>query len=123
MKVLNFILAGMFFLFALVQYNDPDPFIWILIYSYAAILCFLAGINKYYKKLLLSGIIISIIWSLTLAASILIAFKNHGINSLYSFGMIKGNEVEEARESLGLLIVAAVLFWKFLEGKKKNLLT
>ena len=33
MRIVNFILAIMFLLFAFVQINDPDPVIWILIYG------------------------------------------------------------------------------------------
>lgn len=120
MRITNFLLSGMFFLFAFVQLNDPDPILWVAIYSYAAILCLLAGFGKFYKILLISGIVISLVWSMTLAESIFIAFKNYGVGSLFSFSMIKDAEVEEARESLGLVIVFGILFWKYLEGKKKN---
>ncbi|MBP9887633.1 MAG: transmembrane 220 family protein [Leptospiraceae bacterium] len=119
MRITNFILSFMFLLFAAVQYNDPDPLIWICIYTYAAIMCLLAGLGKYYKILLIAGILFSFVWAITLAASIFLAFKNYGAGSLFSFSMIKDTEVEEARESLGLIIVSAVLLWKFWEGKRK----
>lgn len=122
MRITNFLLSGMFFLFAFVQLNDPDPILWVAIYSYAAILCLLAGFEKYYKVLLVAGILVSFVWAMTLVSSILISFKNYGAGSLFSFSMIKDNEVEEARESLGLLIVCSVLIWKYFEGNKKNIL-
>ncbi len=108
----------MFLLFAGVQYNDPDPLIWILIYFFAATICFLAARGKYYDKIILLGIVISLIWSMTLVASILAAISQYGAGSIFSPSMIKDNEVEEARESLGLLIVFVVLVWKYREAKK-----
>jgi hypothetical protein len=118
MRIVNFILFVMFLLFAAVQYNDPDPLIWILVYCYAAITCLLAGFKKYYDSATILGFTITIVWAITLAASILVALKNYGSGSIFSFSMIKDNEVEEARESLGLFIVAAVLLWKYFEGRK-----
>ena len=38
MKKLNIIFAVVFALFAILQYNDPDPYLWIPIYGYAAII-------------------------------------------------------------------------------------
>ncbi|HYI78522.1 MAG TPA: transmembrane 220 family protein, partial [Chryseolinea sp.] len=37
MRIVNFILAVLFLLFAFVQINDPDPVIWILIYGAMAV--------------------------------------------------------------------------------------
>ena len=108
MPITNYILAILFLFFAAVQYNDPDPIIWISIYSYASLMCFLAAKGKYYKAFLMAGI----------AASILVALNGYGASPIFSLSMVKNREVEEARESLGLLIVFAVLTWKYFEAKK-----
>ena len=47
MKKLNIIFAVVFALFAILQYNDPDPYLWIPIYGYAAIICIMNATNKY----------------------------------------------------------------------------
>ncbi len=113
----------MFILFAVVQYNDPDPLIWILIYCFAAAICFLAARGKYYDKVILAGVFVSFIWSMTLVASILVALNQYGVGSIFSPSMIKDKEVEEARESMGLLIVFAILVWKYFEAKKSMTIT
>ncbi len=41
-KSLALIFALLFVLFAAFQYNDPDPQVWIPIYGFAAIACFMA---------------------------------------------------------------------------------
>ncbi|HNN80711.1 MAG TPA: transmembrane 220 family protein [Leptospiraceae bacterium] len=116
-RIINFIL---FTLFALVQYNDPDPYIWIMIYSYTAILCLLASFRKYYKYLYIAGAVISVLWSLSLFQSIFFAIKEFGANPIFSINMVKEKNVEEARESLGLLIVFLVMIWKYYEAKKHS---
>lgn len=41
-KVLALIFALLFVLFAALQYNDPDPQVWIPIYGFAAMACLMA---------------------------------------------------------------------------------
>jgi hypothetical protein len=41
MKTFNYIFGAIFILFALLQINDPDPYLWIPIYGYASLICFL----------------------------------------------------------------------------------
>ena len=55
-KISNLIFAIIFILFAGLQYNDPDPVLWISIYLYAVIICFMAYRNNFYPKLCLLGI-------------------------------------------------------------------
>jgi hypothetical protein len=57
MKIFNVVFCILFILFAAVQYNDPDPYIWIPIYLYAAVLCWLAFRNKYFPSAYLLGIV------------------------------------------------------------------
>ncbi len=47
MRVLNFIMMAMFLLAAAVQYNDPDPMRWIVLYGIAAAMSGLAMFNQY----------------------------------------------------------------------------
>src|SRR5687768_16158955 len=58
MKVFNLIFCLLFVFSAALQYNDPDPYIWIPIYLFGAILCWLAFRGKYFPKLYLFGIIV-----------------------------------------------------------------
>jgi len=98
------VLMGFVFLFgAAVQYNDPDPIPWILVYLAAAVLSFRA-----YRSappwgpaaLLAAG---ALVWAVVIAlgldpAALRRMFGEFGMASL---------EIEEAREALGLLIIAA----------------
>jgi hypothetical protein len=56
MKIFNIFFCIVFILFAAVQYNDPDPYVWMPIYLYAAVLCWFAFRNKFYPIAYLIGI-------------------------------------------------------------------
>src|SRR6187200_1977789 len=58
MKIFNLIFVVLFVIFAALQYNDPDPYIWMPIYLYSAYFCYQASKQKYYPKAYLWGIII-----------------------------------------------------------------
>jgi hypothetical protein len=46
MRIVNFLLAIMFMVFAFVQINDPDPVIWILIYGIMAVFSIMAIFDR-----------------------------------------------------------------------------
>lgn len=58
MKVLNILFIVLFVLSAALQYNDPDPYIWMPIYLYGALLCFLAVKRRYNPVLYITGLLI-----------------------------------------------------------------
>ncbi|WP_431198932.1 transmembrane 220 family protein [Mucilaginibacter sp. P25] len=43
MKIFNIIWVVLFVTFAGLQYNDPDPYLWMPIYLYCAWFCYLAA--------------------------------------------------------------------------------
>jgi hypothetical protein len=79
MKVFNILFSLLFLIFAGLQYNDPDPYIWIPIYLYAAALCWLAFRNKFYPAAYLFGIAIYAAYALYLFDGVLIDSKNNPI--------------------------------------------
>ena len=66
MKILNFLLALVFMVFAFMKINDPQPIPWILMYGAMAVICIMAMFKVYYKWL----IIILIVPILYYAASV-----------------------------------------------------
>jgi hypothetical protein len=102
MKYLYLVFAVMFLLFAIVQLNDPDPYIWFPLYAYGSVVSLLL----YFKKL--NNIILP-----------LIAFVIYIINAIIWWpqtfkGMentmtIMKPEIEQARETGGMLISAAIM--------------
>ncbi len=57
MKLFNLLFCLLFIISAGLQYNDPDPYVWIPIYGYGAVLCWLAFRGKYYSRACLAGIL------------------------------------------------------------------
>ena len=94
------------FLFSVVvQFNDPDPARWILIYGLACVACLLAIAGRIHWVFSTAVGIMALTWALTLASNVLgkVAFKE-----LFEAFEMKDERVEVAREFGGLLIVA---FW------------
>jgi hypothetical protein len=121
MKALNIILAVLFVVCAALQYNDPDPYIWVPIYLYAAYLCGLAGRNKFYPKAYWLGIIVY------LAYAVYLFFDNNGVLSWATehhaeniAATMKAEKpwIEETREFGGLVMVFAALLMNLLYSRK-----
>ena len=122
MRILNLILSILFVLFAALQYNDPDPWIWIPIYVYAATLCFLAYQGKQYKKALIAGILVCLAYAVYLFLDkdgVLSWARDHEAESLVQTMKATKPWIEESREFGGLLIVLLALGMNYLRTGKK----
>ena len=122
MKVFNLIFCLLFLFSAGLQYNDPDPYIWILIYLYGAVLCWLAFRNQFYPKLYLLGIIICGTYAIYLFFAkdgVLDWIQKHNAENIA--GSMKATKpwIEETREFFGLLILIIVLLVNYFYSKKR----
>jgi hypothetical protein len=121
MKFLHGFLALMFLAFAALQFNDPDPALWILIYVAMAFICVMAIFNVYSKTamgILAVGYIAYCIF-LWPGVSEWLAQQNKGV--LFDDVMkMEHLYIEESREFLGLVICLVVLaFYGILALRKK----
>ena len=122
LKLFNIFFCIVFILFAAVQYNDPDPYIWIPIYLYTAILCWLAFRNKYFPGAYLLGVAVYAIYAV---------YKFFDQNGVWDWmtkhhvtniaGTMKAEQpwIEETREFFGLVILIVVLLIDYLYSKRK----
>ena len=122
LKLFNIFFCIVFILFAAVQYNDPDPYIWMPIYLYTAILCWLAFRNKYFPGAYLLGI------AVYAAYAIYKFFDQNGVwdwmtkhHATNIAGTMKAEQpwIEETREFFGLVILIVVLLIDYLHAKRK----
>jgi hypothetical protein len=123
MKAFNIIFAILFVLFAALQYNDPDPYIWMPIYLYAAVLCWQAFKGKYYPKAYLIGILIYAIYAIYLVFTkdgVIDWIEKHNAEGITKTMHAEKPWIEDAREFLGLLILIVVLLIDFLYAKKRR---
>ena len=100
-KFLGGVFAILFLISAVLQYNDPDPLLWIAIYGIATIVTLGFLFNK------VSYMVPAFVGLLGVIGFFLIfpeKFEGFAIGN----GDIKN--IEEAREAFGLLIIAIVMF-------------
>lgn len=101
-KVLSAVFALLFVWAAILQYNDPDPLLWYFIYGIAALLSFLFAIQK---LPLLLPVVVSFVY--LFGAYVFWPDEFEGV----TIGAGNINNIEHARESLGLLIMALVMLF------------
>jgi len=123
MKIFNIFFCFAFILFAALQYNDPDPYLWVPIYLYTAVLCWLAARNKFYPKAYIAGIIVYTayaIYKIFDANGLLDWITLHNAENIAETMKAEKPWVEESREFFGLLILLIVLVIDYLYAKKKH---
>lgn len=112
MKIINIVLTVLFALFALFQFNDPDALLWILLYSYVAVMSALAIFKKYSLPLLIMGIAIFALYFVYLAPSIA-EWAASGEDLMNKMSDAKPF-IEQAREAGGLLLGLLTLIFHLL---------
>ncbi len=126
MKAFNIIFCILFVLSAALQYNDPDPYIWMPIYLYGAVLCYLAARKKFYPKAYVGGIMVYTLFAVYLffdkTGVLDWAQEHHGENIAQTMKATKP-WIEETREFFGLVILIAVLLIDWIYFKRKKLST
>ena len=111
LKTFN-VLSGLIFLAcAALQWNDPDPLLWITLYVLAAISCALvfANINaaKFHIGLVVAYVIYAIYLFMT-EDGVLSWMLDHQFESLTRSMMASAPWIENTREFGGLMIMAVV---------------
>ncbi len=109
-KVSAIIWALVFILFAFYQSNDPDAMIWMLIYGAAALLSVLVFLNKITRPVLYIAMFAFLIGAWLL-------WPDHFEGLFLREDGSYTPAIEEARESLGLLIGAISMAWHIFIAK------
>jgi hypothetical protein len=121
MKFLHGFLALMFLAFAGLQFNDPDPALWILIYASMAFMCAMAFFKVFSKTamaILAAGYIVYcfFLWP---GVSEWLTQENKRV--LFDDVMkMEHLYIEESREFLGLVICLVVLAFYFVLALRKK---
>jgi hypothetical protein len=124
MKFFNYTFIIIFILFAAVQYNDPDPYIWIPIYLYPAFLCYKSAknvklnINFYRLGFLIFGLYA--LYKFFDENGIYDWVKYHHAENIASTMKAEQPWIEESREFFGLIIIIIVLMINYKKQKKIN---
>lgn len=109
------ILLTLYFLFAAaVQYNDPDPIHWMLLYLTSAVCCVLAALGKDRRGLIYALIGMAII-EMAMTGDGFLAWLRFGKENLITAKMTAEKPyIELGREFLGALISFVVALWQLL---------
>ena len=125
MKIFNIIFCILFVICAGLQYNDPDPYLWIPIYLFGAVLCWFAFRGEYFGTPMLVGI------GCYLLYAVFLFFAKDGVedwvtkhNAEDIAATMKATKpwIEDTREFFGLIILSAVLLINYFYAKRKGLL-
>lgn len=122
MKIFNLIFSFLFIVSAALQYNDPDPYLWMPIYLFGAAACWLAFRNKFYPRVYLVGTILF----LGYAAYLFITkdgvwdwMTQHNAENIAETMKAEKPWIEDTREFFGLAILIAVLMINYWYAKKR----
>lgn len=121
MIVFNYIFAGLFTILALLQINDPDPYVWIPIYGVVALICFFNARKKYDRFAHLGILACCIIYGINLLFrpdSVASWFNDHNAESLVESMKATKPWIENTREFGGLLIISIVTSINIFKHKK-----
>ena len=100
-KLPCWVMAALFAICVALQYNDPDPIRWMLIYGAAMVISILMPMKRDAAKLGLVVALIALVWAAMLILGI---YDKVTLSDVFLKMSEKGGAVEEEREAGGLLI-------------------
>lgn len=120
MKILNIFLAIIFILFAVVQFNDPDPYFWVAIYGAVAAVSVFAIRQKYNRPFLIFLMAICVVGSIYYFPGLIELFSDHEIGDIAKSMKAEKPFIEKSRESLGLMIAFVAVFFQYSQAVKQK---
>ena len=119
MKIVHALLAIMFLIFAALQLNDPDPYIWIPIYGAMVVICVMAFYGRYPRKTMFALIVLYAIYSIFYIPGVREWMQQDDKAQLFNnVAKMEHPFIEESREFLGLLINIIVLAFYLIISRK-----
>jgi len=117
MKAINITLTILFAVFAVVQLNDPDPWFWVFLYGFVAVISGFAIVEKYYKRAIFTGMAVCFLGVIIFFPD----FKNWlemGTPNIAESMKAEKPHIEFVREFLGLVIAFLALLYHFYQYRK-----
>lgn len=115
-RALNGVMAVLFALSAAVQFNDPDPVRWVIVYALAALLSARVAFGRpAYVPGAAVLALVAIAWA---ATTFVQADAMPSLGDLFEFTTMRTSNVEFVRETLGLAIVAGWMLVQVLCGRR-----
>jgi hypothetical protein len=113
MKFFNLCLTALFVFSAIVQFNDPDPLLWVALYTSVALICGFAAFGKYNRWAILL-VMAACLYELSTLAPAFSQWIKDGMPSITESMKASSPHVELVREFLGVLICFVVLVFQYI---------
>lgn len=123
LKIFNLLFCILFILSAGLQYNDPDPYVWMPIYLYVAVFCWLSFRNKFYPVAYLLGVLVYsgyVGYLLFTKDGVWDWMTMHSGENIATEMKAAKPWVENTREFFGLVILIVVLLVNYFYSRKKK---
>lgn len=123
MKIFNLIFCFLFIVSAALQWNDPDPYLWMPIYLFGAAACWLAFRNKFYPKVYVVGSLLFVGYAVYLFVTkdgVLDWMTQHNAENIAETMKAEKPWIEDTREFFGLAILIGVLMINYWYAKKRK---
>lgn len=119
MKILNLFIAGLFLLFAVVQFNDaPDDILfWVVVYTYVAIVSAFAAFRKFNMWAILLGLA-AVVFELFRKFPAFAQWCSDGMPTIIGEMKASSPYIELVREFLGLGLCFAILGFHYVRYSK-----
>lgn len=103
-SILNYVMLAAFVLSVAVQYNDPDPLVWMLVYGAAAAACLLFALRRLPWAVPAAVGLVALVWLAALVPDVL---GKVGFGEMFESIQMKDPRVEVGREAGGLFLIVA----------------
>lgn len=117
-KGVNVFLFILFFLFAVVQLNDPDGIIWFLIYGMISMICLYSNFKVIPKSFLIVIILLLLIYAAFHFSLFIDYLRTENKEEIFGKMVYEKPYLEGSREFMGLLIAAFGVFYQLKRQKK-----
>jgi hypothetical protein len=123
MKIFNSIFLVFFVVSAGLQYNDPDPALWILIYLFAALNCYFSIRELNYPLINQTGLVLLFIYAMFLffdKDGVLSWITDHKAENIAGSMKASTPWIEETREFFGLAIIITIMSLNIFNSREKK---
>lgn len=110
-KIIYIVVAGLFLLFALVQWNDPDPALWILFYGAMSVIYLLFVLHKRFAVYLSYFMLIVCVVCMGIILPEIFQWIKDGMPSIVQSMKATIPTIEYTREFLGLFLSLLACVW------------
>ena len=112
-KIIKALLGLLFLLFAFVQFNDPDPYVWIAIYG-VVVLVFMLSLFKPLSKRAIGFLMVALLlYACTFLPGFWQWLTKPEKAELFGEMIYDRPYIEQTREFLGLLMACGALFYLY----------